>query len=1002
MTTPLTFQDLIMRLERFWADQGCVIWQPYNVQVGAGTYNPATSLRVLGPEPWRVAYVEPSVRPDDGRYGENPNRMQLHFQYQVVLKPDPGNPQELYLQSLEALGVDLRRHDVRFVEDNWESPALGAWGLGWEVWLDGQEITQYTYFQQAGSQALDPVSVELTYGLERIALALQDRASVWDIDWHAGHRYGDLMLQSEIEHCRYYFEVASVDALRRIFDTYHDEARHALDHGLVLPAHDYVLKCSHLFNVLDTRGVIGVTERAAFFKRMRQLSRDVAAAYVEQRQRLEYPFGTVDGAGEPAAAQPAKAPAAAPHPAPDARHPFLLEIGAEELPAGDLALALEQLRARVPDWLGELRLEHGPVTVEGTPRRLVARVAELAARQPDGVRTVRGPAARVAFDRDGNPTRAAEGFARGQGVSVAALERRTEAGGEYVYAVQSVTGRPAADVLAEALPGLLAGLTFPRGMRWNHTNVTFSRPIRWLVALLGDTPLPFEYAGVRSGAVTRGLRPYGSPDLTVSSPAAYEAALAGQGIILPVAERRAEIARQVEALAAEVGGRVPDDPGLLDEVTALVERPTALRGEFDREHLALPREVLVMVMRKHQRYWPVERDGRLLPYFIAVRNGDAEHLDVVRAGNEHVLRARFADATFFFSRDLETPLEGYRERLGTLTFQERLGSMLAKSERVEALSAQLAPALGLSDTETAIAVRAAHLAKADLVTRLVVEMTALQGLMGREYARRAGEPEQIAEAIFEHYLPRYAGDRLPVSRAGILVGLADRLDSLAGLFAIGLAPTGSADPYGLRRAALGLIAVLLERGIRLDLAAGLRAAAALQPVAVAPEAQQQALDFVAARLRGVLLETGLRYDVVDAALAARGHDPLLARETARALSAWVARPEWPALLAAYSRCVRITRGQPEGAPVRPEALGEPAERALHDALAAAQGQVTPAGTVDELFAALAPLVPVIDRFFVDIMVIAEDPEVRANRLALVRAIARLADGIVDLSKVEGF
>jgi len=281
---------MILRLLDYWQAQGCLIWQPYNVQVGAGTMNPATILRVLGPEPWNVAYIEPSIRPDDGRFGENPNRMQQHYQLQVILKPDPGNPIELYLNSLAAIGISQREHDIRFVEDNWQSPALGAWGLGWEVWLDGQEITQYTYFQQAGGLDLNPVSVEITYGLDRIALALQGKNSVWEMAYGAGVGYGDALLQAEIEHCKYYFDVADVDALKNIYDTYEREALRCLDAGLVAPAHDYNLKCSQLFNVLDTRGAIGVTERAAYFGRMRRVANRVSTAYVAQRQQMEYPI----------------------------------------------------------------------------------------------------------------------------------------------------------------------------------------------------------------------------------------------------------------------------------------------------------------------------------------------------------------------------------------------------------------------------------------------------------------------------------------------------------------------------------------------------------------------------------------------------------------------------------------------------------------------------------------------------------------------------------------
>ncbi len=290
MKPPKNFQSIIMTLQEFWAGQGCLIWQPYYTQVGAGTMNPATFLRVLGPEPWKVGYVEPSIRPDDGRYGENPNRMQMHYQFQVILKPDPGNPQEIYLKSLEALGIDPRQHDIRFVEDNWESPALGAWGLGWEVWLDGQEITQFTYFQQAGGFVLDPVSVEITYGLDRIAIALQQVNSFREIQWSPSLTDGDVNLQAEQEHSKYYFELADVGRLRQMYDLFEAEARACLDQGLVLPAHDYILKCSHTFNVLDTRGAVGVTERQALFGRMRELSRRAAQAYLDQRQQLEYPW----------------------------------------------------------------------------------------------------------------------------------------------------------------------------------------------------------------------------------------------------------------------------------------------------------------------------------------------------------------------------------------------------------------------------------------------------------------------------------------------------------------------------------------------------------------------------------------------------------------------------------------------------------------------------------------------------------------------------------------
>ncbi|MFQ5409199.1 MAG: glycine--tRNA ligase subunit alpha, partial [Anaerolineales bacterium] len=429
MSQSHSFQSVVMQLEKFWADYGCLIWQPYNEKVGAGTMNPATTLRVLGPEPWNVAYVEPSIRPDDGRYGENPNRMQQHHQYQVILKPDPGDPQEVYLASLEAIGIDPREHDLRFVEDNWESPAIGAWGLGWEVWLDGQEITQFTYFQQAGGLQLDPVSVEITYGLDRILIALQRIQGFTEIKWNDEITAGDVNLQLEQEYSRYYFETADVERLRTLYNLYEAEAEAALQGGLVLPAYDYVLKCSHTFNILDTRGAIGVTERAGYFKRMRGLSRQVAETYVAQRQRLEFPLLEASSETESAATVAVEA-----LPAPAADAAYLLEIGVEELPAADLDTLMEQIREKTPALLAAYRLPHGDIRVYGTPRRLAVLVDAIPPQQPDSEELVRGPAVKVAFDSDGEPTKAALGFARGKGVPVQDLERREMDGGEYAVA----------------------------------------------------------------------------------------------------------------------------------------------------------------------------------------------------------------------------------------------------------------------------------------------------------------------------------------------------------------------------------------------------------------------------------------------------------------------------------------------------------------------------------------------------------------------------------------
>ena len=989
MKKGLDFQQIILRLLNYWQEQGCLVQQPYNVQVGAGTMNPATVLRVLGPEPWNVVYVEPSVRPDDGRFGDNPNRMQMHHQLQVILKPDTGNPQELYLASLEALGIDPRQHDIRFVEDNWESPALGAWGLGWEVWLDGQEITQFTYFQQAGGMELDPVAVELTYGLDRIALALARVDSVWELEYGAGISYQDILLRSEIEHCHYYFNVADVEGLKTTYDIYEKEAKRCLEAGLIIPAHDYNLKCSHLFNVLDTRGAIGVTERARYFHRMRTLARQVSEQYLAQREEMGFPL-VKEVVQEETAEFPTIQFAQIETP-----QTFLLEIGSEEMPVNDVADGVAQLEELIPQLLQDLRLTHGPIEIHGTPRRLVILVHNLVGRQANLETEVKGPPADRAFDADGQPTKAAIGFARSKGVDVGDLRVVEEDGKRYVVAVVREDGQPTAAVLAERLPELIASIKFQKSMRWNQTNVAYSRPLRWLVALFGPDLIPFTYAGIRSSRTSYGLRPYGSPALTIKDAASYRVTLRKADIVLEKERRERRILEIGGKLAAEVGGTIPDDPGLLQEVVNLVERPTPLRGRFDRRFLQLPTAVLVAVMRKHQRYFPVyDQAGELLPYFIGVRNGDERHLDVVVEGNEHVIRARFADAEFFYQQDTKQTLADFLPRLAKLTFQTKLGSMLDKVQRLEQLTPQVAEMLGLSAEETAVAARAAALSKADLATNMVVEMTSLQGIMGGHYARLNGESAAVAAAIAEQY------EAVSQTKPGLALALADRLDSLMGLFAAGLAPKGSNDPFALRRAALHIIENLITNQVSFDLGEGLAAAARLLPLESDEVVQTEVMGFINGRLEGVLRDQGHAASVVKAVLAEQAYDPYAAAETAVALSQVVAQPEWPPLLDAYARCVRIVRSQEQEFNLRSTDFTLPEEKALLAAYETAVANQD--GTIPTFVVNLRQMAPVINQFFDNVLVMDENEEVRHNRLALMQHIAALTEGLADLSELEGF
>src|SRR5690606_12168903 len=619
----LTMQDALIRLTGYWAERGCLVAQPMNTEVGAGTLNPATALRVLGPEPWRVAYPEPSVRPDDARYGDNPNRLQTHTQFQVILKPEPGDAQELYLGSLAALGIDLRAHDVRFVEDDWASPALGAWGLGWEVWLDGLEITQFTYFQQSGGLTLDPVSVEITYGMERILMALQGVSHFKDIAYAPGISYGEAFGQAEYEMSRYYLDDADIETNRELFEAYAAEARRMLDARLPVPAHTYVLKCSHAFNVLDSRGAIGTTERARAFARMRGLAHEAAALWVERRAELGHPLGD-------AAVRPAAEPAPAALPALDAPGTFALEIGVAELPPPEVSRTADDVAERLRRGLEEAGLFTGASSLDAyaTPRRIIVVVRGLDPREPDTEQVVKGPRFAAAYDESGAPTRALQGFARGHGIDVADVRKLTVGGGEDAGSVRTVVGRQAAEVLADLAPEIVTGLRAGKNMRWNAPGLSFARPIRWLLALLDGHEVPLAVSGLTAGRTTRVHRTAAEPAVDVPDAASLVAVLREHGIEPDPARRRARVVEDAGALARARGGVIDfaGEEALVEEIVNLVEEPVAVLGAFDEKYLELPQEILTTVMRKHQRYLPVRTpDGGLMPCFVAVANGECDH-----------------------------------------------------------------------------------------------------------------------------------------------------------------------------------------------------------------------------------------------------------------------------------------------------------------------------------------------------------------------------------------
>lgn len=1012
-------QDALTKLSEYWTSRGCLIWQPFNTEVGAGTMNPATVLRVLGPEPWDVAYVEPSVRPDDSRYGENPNRLQTHTQFQVILKPEPGDPQELYLGSLEALGIDLSKHDVRFVEDNWRQPAIGAWGLGWEVWLDGMEITQFTYFQQVGGVNLDPIPVELTYGIERILMNLQGVTHFKDIAYATASdgrtvTYGEAFGQQEYEMSRYYLDDADVEANRTLYDTYVSEATRMVEARLPVPAHNYILKSSHAFNVLDARGAISTTERAKAFATMRRLMRDTANLWIDRRKELGFPLlreaaAAIEG---PEVTDPATLPTEP--------QTFALEIGLEELPPHEVTLQVEAVRAALTSALAATRLEHGEIRVDGTPRRLVAIVDGVAAHEPDAELLKKGPKWAAAFDADGNPTKPLEGFLRGQGVTVDEVEKADFNGAEHVAVRSTQTGRGALEVLSAIVEGLVPNLRAEKNMRWSDPSLSYSRAVRWLVALWGPAVVPARISDVVAGRTTRLQRDaVGFADDIVRGEARLASAeeliptLAKGGIVLSSDERRASVVAQAVALAAKVGGTIDieGESALIDEITNLVEQPHGVLGGFDEKYLELPERVLTTVMRKHQRYLPVyaagqdgapgqenkgqeSKQGALAAHFITMANGACDE-ELVAAGNGSVVRARYEDAQFFWNSDLKAgKADEFVPGLEQLTFEETLGSVGARARRIADVSAKLADRVDLAGDDRATLARAGELAKFDLSSQMVVEMSSLAGFVAREYAVRLGETQAVADALYEMEQPHTSADAVPASVPGALLALADRFDLLAGLFAVGAKPTGSSDQFGLRRAALGVVRILREKpelaaitvrdGIT-DAVERVRA----QGVEVADDAIDSAVAFTVARYAQLLRDEGISADLV-AAVQPAAEAPGLAQSLLTEVQSRLGSEQLRGLVAAL---VRIERILPSG--VAPEydesALSEPAEKDL----AALVGHSVGHGEFGSFVDGSADLIAKTQTFFDQILVMAEDPAVKAARLGLLASVLESAPAGID-------
>ena len=699
---------------------------------------------------------------------------------------------------------------------------------------------------------------------------------------------------------------------------------------------------------------------------------------------------------------------------------LLLEIGVEELPYQFIAPALSSLRDAAARLLEAARLSSGTISAYGTPRRLVLVVEDLARHQTAVKKEVMGPSKTVAFDQQGQPTKAAIGFATGQGVPVESLQVRLTPKGEYLFAVKEDAGKPASTVLLELLPQLIGQLSFPKAMRWNDAGVRFARPVRWLVALFGGAVVPINAAGIKAGNRTYGHRVMakGGP-IVVRNYESYCKALERAGVLVDPAHRRQVIQNQLDHLCTQHRVKLNADEGLLDQAVFTTEWPCTVLGSFKPEYLAVPPEILMTSMKEHQGFFSVHdgKTGRLAPHFLAVANNQLTDMSLIRAGNERVLAARLADAKFFFYEDRKTRLEERVKKLSGVTFHQRLGTMGQKEERLVKLVSVLATALnrGSESHEFVSACRrAAHLCKADLLTGIVGEFPELQGIMGGEYAKHDGEPEAVSQAIREQYLPKALEGELPRSLPGLVLSLADRLDTIAAFFHVGMIPTGSEDPLALRRHATAIVRIILERELRLDLGkyidhalnlvvdSGIKSAADS-----AQHGRQRIVDFVFERVRhyGRTIHA-YRDDVMDAVLRVASTGPVDLVDLflkMKAMQAVTAKPDFDPLIVGFKRASRIVeKEQWQHQPVDPSRFQDPAEGELHRQIGACRDDVhrlMAEGRYDKALEALVALKPAIDAFFTRVMVNVEDAALRSNRLSLLKDVNECFRSFADFSRI---
>ncbi|MEN9825860.1 MAG: hypothetical protein RI953_1605 [Pseudomonadota bacterium] len=1056
------FQSFVFSLIEYWGKFGCLWTQPYDAAMGAGTFHPHTFLKGLGPEPWRSVYVQPCRRPVDGRYGESHYRFQHYYQLQVFLKPAPADIVDVFLRSLEHIGIRLQENDISLLEDDWKGPTLGAWGLGWEVRANGQEVTQFTYFQQLGGLDLDVVSGEITYGLERLYMYASGLKSALDIPYNDHFTYGDIFKQNEFEFSHFNFKNADIDHLYSLFSLCEEKVKELCSANLVLPAYDYVLQASHAFNLLDARGAISVSERQRYIGRVRECARLCAAAYCAEREKLGHPMMTrlprdprlpffTGGSSVGSAKSDVQTPGQSSSASPTVRDAnvkthddtvsFCVELGVEEMPPSFQTAALEQLEIQfrnwqktcsdrfssVPEFAAKVSRLESKILVSS--RRLVLLCNELPAREPTVNREFWGPAQKIARNADGSLTPAALGFARKQGLEIAALEWKERPDGIFLFAEKKEIGGDLAELLAKEFVGWCQNIESGLKMKWivEEGATPFVRPVRWICALADDKVIELESFGLKAGNRTFGQRILHPWPVVVSNAAEYLRTISALDVE-PSQEQRINIIRgQAERIAASVGGTIP--PGsedLIRKVAGLSECPQIFLGKIPERFMRLPERLITSVLREHMNYLSVvsPSDAVAMPFYVGVAGYPCSNVEGMVDATSTVVSGRLDDGAFYYDGDLKTPLHELFDRLETQLFQSGMGTLKDKSSRVSHLAKKLSLTKpGVDDDFVTAAETAGLYCKADLKSGCVQEFPdEMQGLMGgilvREQKLFGNNCERVSAAIAEHYAPAGASSALPKTDVGLILSLADKLDSLVVLVGHGTDVKGNKDPFALRRTALAVLRLLGADGGSsavsvslvdcIKLAIGVAQSAGMT---LASETEDKVFQFFLARLKALWKGS---YDpgAVEAVCARLGTQAISSsldwvRATSRAL---VRNGDEAAPLALamvpYKRCRTLTEDllkSGESPAIEMSHFVEDEEKALFEALERAEADghdLLQRNECERYLGVLAELRHPMANFFDRVLVNAPDFKIKQNRLALLLRVRRLYDTVADFSLVQ--